>query len=102
MICRYHTSGKVWSLDADREIMGDQFSDDASDPDRFVADRMLLQKLLKRLEELCPGANALGELMLEGKSERKALDELGIKRSTYRYQLNKARRVLQEEFGDDF
>ena len=49
LVCPHHTSGNVWSLDQDLEIMGDHRASDDGDPADIVADQLLLQKLLQRL-----------------------------------------------------
>ena len=101
LVCPWHTAGRIWSLDRDREILGDRDSG-APDPADIVADEMILQRLLQRLEELCPGACHVGELQVEGRSERSALEGLDISRTTYRSRLKRAEEILRDEFGDIF
>lgn len=101
LVCPWHTAGEIWSLDRDQEILGDRDSG-APDPADIVADRMILQRLLQRLEELCPGAYRVGELRLDGLSERSALEDSGVSRTTYRSRLKKAEEILRDEFGDIF
>lgn len=102
LVCPHHTSGNVWSLDQDLEIMGDHRSNDDCDPADIVADQLLLQKLLQRLGELCPEALEVGELKLTGLSERSSLKALGLTRTSFRRHLNAAKKALSEEFGEIF
>lgn len=47
-----------------------------------------------------PEAITVGQMSLdEDMSERKCLEQLNLKRSTYRSQLEKVRRQLESEFG---
>ena len=102
LVCPYHTAGKIWSLEQDTEILGDHRADELADPSDIVGDQLLLQQLIQRLEELCPGAIAVGETKLSGASERGALEALDMSRMTYRNRLKKAEKILREEFGDIF
>ena len=102
LVCPHHTSGNVWSLDQDLEIMGDHRASDDGDPADIVADQLLLQKLLQRLGELCPEALEVGEQKLAGLSERSSLEALGLTRTSFRRHLQAAKEALREEFGDIF
>ena len=102
LVCPHHTSGAVWSLDQDLEIMGDHRASDDGDPADIVADQLILQKLLQRLGELCPEALEVGEQKLAGLSERGSLEALGLTRTSFRRHLKAAKEALREEFGDIF
>ena len=102
LVCPHHTSGKVWSLDQDMEIMGDHRASDDCDPADIVADQMLLKQLLRRLAELCPEALEVGAQALDGLSERGSLEALGLTRTSYRRHLKAARKALREEFENLF
>ena len=102
LICPHHTAGNTWSLDQELEIMGDHRASDDDDPADVVADQLLLEKLLRRLQELCPEALEVGEHKLAGLSERSSLEALGLTRTSFRRHLKAAKETLQEEFGDIF
>ena len=102
LVCSYHAEGDKRSLDQEVEMHGDHFAAPDSETSDLVADQLLLQQLLQRLEELCPGAMAVGEMKLEGKSERSALEDLHMSRMTYRNRLKKAEKILRDEFGEMF
>ena len=101
-LCEYRAGGDNLSLDYETEMHGDTFAD-TSDTEEIITDQMLMRQLLARLEELMPEALAVGQKIVdEDLSERKVLEELDLKRSTYRSQLEKARKQLESEFGKIF
>ena len=62
-----------------------------------------MRQLLERLKELMPEAITVGQMCLnEDMSERKCLEQLNLKRSTSRSQLEKVRKLLESEFGKFF
>ena len=99
LVCPHHTSGDVWSLDQELEIVGDHRSGTDGDPADIVADQILLQKLFQRLGELCPEALEVGIQKLSGLSERSIMDELGLTRTSFRRHLKAAKETLKDEFG---
>ena len=71
--------------------------------EEIVTDQILMRRLLERLKELMPEAITVGQMSLdEDMSERKCLEQLNLKRSTYRSQLEKVRKQLESEFGKFF
>lgn len=98
-VCEYRAAGDNLSLDYETEMHGDTFAD-TSDTEEIVTDRILMHQLLERLGQLMPDAITVGQMSLdEDLSERKCLEQLGLKRSTYRSQLEKVRKQLESEFG---
>ena len=98
-VCEYRAAGDNLSLDYETEMHGDTFAD-TSDSEEIVTDQILMRQLLERLKELMPEAITVGQMSLdEDMSERKCLEQLNLKRSTYRSQLEKVRRQLESEFG---
>ena len=94
--------GDNLSLDYETEMHGDTFAD-TSDTEEIATDQILMRQLLERLKELMPEAITVGQMCLdEDMSERKCLEQLNLKRSTYRSQLEKARKQLESEFGKFF
>ena len=80
--------------------MGDKHEDPSTDIESIVTDKIVLQQLFKRLDELFPEARRIGELRMEGISERDIADILGMPRSTFRSRLEKVEAMLREEYGD--
>lgn len=101
-ICEYRATGDCLSLDYDMEMHGDTFAS-TSVIEEIVADHILMCQLLERLKELMPEAITVGQMSLdEDMSERKCLEQLNLKRSTYRSRLEKVRKQLEYEFGKFF
>lgn len=98
--CPYHSSGNVWSLEYEQELMGDKREDPTADVESIVTDKIVLQQLFKRLDEIFPEARRIGELRMEGVSDRDIADLVGIPRSTFRSRLEKVEALLREEYGD--
>lgn len=98
-VCEYRAAGDNLSLEYETEMHGDTIAD-TTNTEEFVTDQILMRQLLKRLAELMPEALTVGQMCIdEDMSERKCLDQLGLKRSTYRSQLEKVRKQLESEFG---
>lgn len=98
-VCEYRAAGDNLSLEYETEMRGDTFAD-TSDTEELVTDQILMRQLLERLGQLMPEAITVGQMSIdEDLSERKCLEQLGLKRSTYRSQLEKVRKQLESEFG---
>ena len=96
-LCEYATSGHVTSLDEEYEVADkNQFKADC-DPESIVSNTMLAHQILIRLNELCPEALEVGDLIQSGLSQREATEKLGINRTLYRYHLSKALRQIEIE-----
>ena len=80
--------------------MGDKREDPSADIESIVTDKIVLDKLFERLDELFPEARRIGELRMEGVSDRDIADILGMPRSTFRSRLEKVEAMLREEYGD--
>ena len=100
--CSYHAPGNVWSLEYEQELMGDKLEDPSADIESIVTDKIVLDKLFKRLDTLFPEARRIGELRMEGVSDRDIADLVGIPRSTFRSRLEKVEALIREEYGDIF
>ena len=88
------------SLDYQQELAGDVHEDPSANVEEMVTDKVALQQLLRRFEELSPGASRIIELRLEGLPDRDIADMVGVPRSTFRSRIDKAINQLREEFGD--
>ena len=82
--------------------MGDKHEDPSADVESIVTDKIVLDKLFKQLDELFPEARRIGELRMEGVSDRDIADILGIPRSTFRSRLEKVEALIREKYGDIF
>lgn len=100
-LCEFTAKGDELSLEKDFEDHGDHHAAPGADPAAIYADREILRLLLQRLEELCPDALEVGDLVLDGMSQRDALEHLGLTRSTYRSRVQKAEEMLCREYGID-
>ena len=98
--CPYHDR-KTLSLDYELEILGDIHSYEGSNDKIDIFDKVLLDALFKRLNELCPEAIEIGLLKLNGFSERAIEEKLDIPRKTFKYRIDKAKKLLESEFGEE-
>jgi len=98
--CPYHASGNVWSLEYEQELMGYKRDDPSSHIESITTDKIIMQKIFKHLDELFPEARYIGELRMEGVSDRDIADLIGIPRSTFRSRLKKIEALFRDEYGD--
>jgi len=80
--------------------MGDKREDPSADIESVVADKLVLDQLFNRLDKLFPEARRIGELRMEGVSDRDIADLVGIPRSTFRSRLEKVEALLREDYGN--
>lgn len=107
--CEFHAAGDVLSLDktvsnddGDETCLLDSIPSDTSNLNDIILDQILMQQLLKRLDELMPAARGIGRLRQMNVKDEDIADAIGIKRTTFRSRIEKARAQLSEEFGVDF
>ena len=107
--CEFRRAGDMLSLDYESENEdGDSVSpldmipDTAPLVDAVVSDRATLAQLFERLAELMPEAEEIGHLRMNELSDEAIADIIGIKRTTFRSRLAKAKAVLAEEYPDFF
>ena len=100
--CEFHAAGDILSLDAtttndegDDVRLLDRFTSPESNLNDIILDQILMQQLLKRLAEI-------GQLRLQGLKDDDIADIIGVKRTTFRSRIEKARAKLREEYGEDF
>lgn len=105
--CPYHCSGDCSSLED--PVQGEHYqSEDTQDLtigdtlesgemiDSVLEDAELLKALYAKLAELDPTERKICELVMQGKSDRKASEILGIPARTIGYKRNKAFEALRE------
>ena len=77
-------------------------SDNAPSVEEIICDQIELEQLFKRLEQIMPEAITIGKLRQEGMSDEAIAKVIGIKRTTFRSRLDKAKEMLVSEFPDRF
>lgn len=102
--CYYIEKQPTLSLDApvtdDENIsLMDTIADDTPLPEDVIADKELLVALFRELEKLDERSRRICELM-SLVSEREAAKQLGIPRSTFKYQWAKIQAMLREKLKD--
>ena len=105
--CEFHCAGNMLSLDCensrdDTRSWLDSMSDMNPLIEDIISDKMALQDLFARLEELMPEAKIIGQLRLNDLSDNAIADIIGIKRTTFRSRLNKVKEILVKEYPDFF
>ena len=105
--CEFHAAGDIVSLDSthknkedDEVSLLDVIASSDSDLMDNLCDQILMQQLLQRLNVLMPEAFEIGNLRIQGLKDEAIADVIGIKRTTFRSRIEKARDILQEEYGD--
>ena len=76
--------------------------DPAPSIEEVICDKAELDQLFDRLNELMPEAVQIGKLRQEGLSDEAIAKIIGIKRTTFRSRLEKAKAQLAAEFPDRF
>lgn len=74
-------------------------SDDASAAS-IVEEAELLTALYQRLQELDPDGRRMCELIMQGKSEREAAEDMQMARSTFKRRWNTVKELLREQLKD--
>lgn len=107
--CEFRRAGDMLSLDYTTENEDgdacsplDSLADNSSLIEEVICDRIELQQLIKRLTELMPEALEIGRLREEGMPDEAIAEVIGIKRTTFRSRLEKARKQLSSEYPDRF
>lgn len=107
--CEFHAPGDMHSLD--KPICNDESDeitllDTLIDPDplieNIIANKDELKHLLDRLNELLPEAIEIGKLRRKGLTDELIAKQIGVKRTTFRSRISKARNQLAAEFPDRF
>ena len=107
--CEFHRAGDLLSLNYDNENEDgdtcsplDTVAEAAPLLDEIVSDTATLQQLFERLRELMPEAEEIGRLRMAGLSDDAIADAIGIKRTTFRSRLKKAKEMLAPDYPDFF
>lgn len=107
--CKYHVSDDADSLDrmfedadGNESRLLDTIQDENSNTETIVEDKLILDILLKRLDELMPEARKIGEMRMMGLNDTEISKEMEMPRTTMLSRLNKIKKMLGEEFPDFF
>ena len=107
--CEFHRAGDMLSLNYDNENEDgdtcsplDTVAEAAPLLDEIVSATATLQQLFERLRELMPEAEEIGRLRMAGLSDDAIADAIGIKRTTFRSRLKKAKEMLAPDYPDFF
>ena len=107
--CEFHAPGDVLSVDkrvsnddGDEGTLLDTLVDPAPSIESVLCDKAELDQLFARLNELMPEAQDIGKLRQKGLTDEAIAEVIGIKRTTFRSRLAKAKKQLAAEFPDRF
>ena len=107
--CEFHAPGDVLSLDkpvsnddGDEVTLLDTLVDPAPSIESVLCDKAELDQLFARLNELMPEAQEIGKLRQKGLTDEAIAKVIGIKRTTFRSRLEKAKKQLASEYPDRF
>lgn len=107
--CEFRKAGDMLSLDYQTENEDgetcsplDALCDSAPLMEEILCDQMELEQLFKRLEQIIPEALTIGRLRLEGMTDEDIAKVIGIKRTTFRSRLKKAKEQLSTEYPERF
>ena len=107
--CEFHAPGDILSLDmptsnddGDEVTLLDMLEDPAPSIEEVICDKAELDQLFDRLNELMPEAVQIGKLRQEKLTDEEIAKVVGIKRTTFRSRLEKAKAQLSFEFPDRF
>ncbi len=107
--CEFRRGGGMLSLDfssgnedGDTCTPLDSIPDKSPLLDEIICNRATLEQLFKRLQDLMPEAEKIARLRLQNMSDKAIADLLGVKRTTFRSRLSKAKEILAAEYPDFF
>ena len=80
----------------------DTIADEGAAVSALIADRIVLEQLFKRLADLMPEAETIGELRMKGLSDEAIAKAIGIPRTTFLSRIKAAKKLLEKEYPDCF
>lgn len=107
LACEFRAAGDRLSLDytfenkkgKETSLLDTLASDDVSAAS-IVEEAELLTALYQRLQELDPDGRRMCELIMQGKSEREAAEDMQMARSTFKRRWNTVKELLREQLKD--
>ena len=107
--CEFQSVGDTLSLDyitENDDEMGcshmELITDNTPSVESIEEEKIELEHLFARLNELMPEAVKIGELRQKGLSDEKIADNIGIKRTTFLSRIKKIKELLKSEYPDLF
>ena len=108
--CPFRRGGDLVSLDYtttnddDSEEIAwiDSIPDDGPLIEELITDSSVFEQLFKRLHELMPEAIEIGQMRLSGKSDLYIATQLGVRNTTFRSRIDRAKKILATEFPELF
>lgn len=107
--CEFQSIGDMLSLDSITENDDgescchlDTLTDNYPSIESIIQDKIELENLFNRLNELMPEAVRIGELRQFGLSDERIADAIEIKRTTFLSRLKKVKLLLKTEYPDFF
>lgn len=107
--CEFHCGSEYASLDAPLKndnaegiTLVNTVADNAPSIDSVICDKLELEDLFARLNELMPEAVEIGKLRLAGYSDEAIAEAIDIKRTTFLSRLLKLKKLLAPEYPDFF
>lgn len=108
LTCEYRNADTTLSLDVptgaeDEDLtLMDTIADEGTAVSELIADRIVLEQLFKRLSDLMPEAETIGELRMQGFSDDAIAKTIGIPRTTFLSRIKAAKKLLAKEYPDFF
>ena len=108
LTCEYRNADTLLSLDtpigAEDEYLTlmDTIANESAAVSDFIADRIVLEQLFKRLTDLMPEAKTIGKLRMQGLSDDAIAKAIGIPRTTFLSRIQAAKKLLEQEYPDFF
>ena len=108
LTCEYRNADTTLSLDVptgaeDEDLtLMDTIADEGTAVSELIADRIVLEQLFKRLSDLMPEAETIGELRMQGFSDDAIAQAIGIPRTTFLSRIQSAKKLLEREYPDFF
>ena len=108
LTCEYRNAENTLSLDAPLEAgeedltLMDTIADESTAVSDLITDRIVLEQLFKRLADLMPEAETIGELRMQGLSHEAIAKAIGVPRTTFLSRIKAAKKLLAKEYPDFF
>ena len=101
-LCKYHTIGDGGSIDFLLDEYELDIEDTGSNPEDIVGEALLLEELLKELDEIDPDGRRIAELLMDGETDRNIATILGMARSSFSDRKLRIRRELKKRLQKFF
>lgn len=107
--CRHQVKGSILSMDAPMRTdeseeefsLYDIIGNPRAEFEDATVNQMFYHAVIKRLVEIYPQAIDIGNLRIQGKTDDEIADIIGVKRTTFRSRIARAKAQILAEFGID-